>query len=92
MLKHLNITNVHEHTAGYGLLPDLSRTSPDHDILFTYNGTTSGVRVPHLNWISDHRKGNTNIRYYDSTLCFNNLCVCRIDLQRRYLGSVCDGH
>jgi hypothetical protein len=28
-----------------------SQTNPDHDIMFTYNGTTSGVRVPNLDWI-----------------------------------------
>ena len=32
-------------------LPDLASTNPDHDIMFTFNGTTSGVRVPNLNWI-----------------------------------------
>ena len=35
------------------------QTNPDHDILFTYNGTTSGVRVPNLDWISPDRKGLT---------------------------------
>jgi phosphoserine aminotransferase len=35
------------------------QTNPDHDILFTFNGTTSGVRVPNLDWISNDRKGLT---------------------------------
>ena len=45
----------------YGLLPDLSKVHPDHDVCFTYNGTTSGVRVPDdgCNFISDHRTGLT---------------------------------
>jgi phosphoserine aminotransferase len=57
--KHLNIETVNEISAGYGELPDLTRTNSDHDIMFTFNGTTSGVRVPDLNWISDDRKGLT---------------------------------
>ena len=41
------------------MLPDLTKTNPDHDIVFTWNGTTSGVKVPNADWISDDRKGLT---------------------------------
>lgn len=59
-LKLRDIVEVNEHTAGYGELPDLSKTSSDNDICFTFNGTTSGVRVPDgCEWISDDRKGLT---------------------------------
>ena len=58
-LKFLKLKNVREFTSDYGKLPDLSQTNPDHDILFTFNGTTSGVRVPNLDWVSDNRKGLT---------------------------------
>lgn len=58
-VKQLKITDYTEHTADYGQLPDFSKTSSDNDILFTFNGTTSGVRVPDLDWISDDRKGLT---------------------------------
>lgn len=58
-VTHLELPGVRNFTADYGKLPDLASTNPDHDILFTFNGTTSGVRVPNLDWISDNRKGLT---------------------------------
>jgi len=44
-------------TAGYGEIADLSGIDPANDIVFTWNGTTSGVRVPNADWIADHRTG-----------------------------------
>jgi len=57
--KQLKLDNVTTHVADYGLLPDLTQTNPDHDIVFTWNGTTSGVKVPDAEWISDERAGLT---------------------------------
>ena len=45
--------------ADYGALPDLDTADPASDIVFTWNGTTSGVRVPNGDWIEDGREGLT---------------------------------
>jgi phosphoserine aminotransferase len=44
-------------TADYGAIPDLGAIDPSSDIVFTWNGTTSGVRVPHADWIAADRTG-----------------------------------
>ncbi len=55
--RHLGLNDARLFTAEYGQLPDLSAVDFNHDIVFTWNGTTSGVRVPNGEWISDKRKG-----------------------------------
>ena len=43
--------------AGYGQIPDLGAVNWEHDVVFVANGTTSGVKIPHWDWIPDDRKG-----------------------------------
>jgi phosphoserine aminotransferase len=57
--QQLKLDRARYFEAPYGELPDLSQANPDHDIVFTWNGTTSGVRVPDGNWISPDRGGLT---------------------------------
>ncbi|MBQ1783168.1 MAG: phosphoserine transaminase [Gammaproteobacteria bacterium] len=57
--KQLKLPNVRTFTAPYGQLPDLTQANPDHDVIFTWNGTTSGVKVDNGDWISDKRQGLT---------------------------------
>jgi phosphoserine aminotransferase len=59
-LKLRDSVEVNELTADYGALPDLSKVNPSNDVCFTFNGTTSGVRVlDGCDFISDSRTGLT---------------------------------
>jgi phosphoserine aminotransferase len=57
VLKELKLKNFKVLRAAYGELPDLTSIDPASDVVFTWNGTTSGVRVPNADWISPNRTG-----------------------------------
>ena len=56
-LDALGLDALHTYTADYGCLPDLTQVNSNHDLVMVYNGTTSGVCLPNLDWIEPGRPG-----------------------------------
>ena len=57
--EQLKIPGSTYHDVEFGIIPDLNKINFDNDIIFTWNGTTSGAKVPNADWIPNKRKGLT---------------------------------
>ena len=55
--KQLKLPDVRVFETPFGAIPDLSKINTDRDVVFTWNGTTSGVKVPNGDWIKANRQG-----------------------------------
>ena len=89
-LQALGIEALKLYEAGYGDLPDLAQVNPAHDLVMVYNGTTSGVCLPDLDWLDADREGlvlcDATSAAYAMPMDFNKLDVVTWSWQK-VLGS-----
>ncbi len=71
IIEQLKLGDVQSLTANFGEIPDLKAHHPERDLVFTWNGTTSGACIPNADWISENRSGLTICDATSAAFCFD---------------------